>query len=113
MPIDSELSSGACADIIWADSVFSGISTFGRLPYYPCLASDDVKYDIAFIGTSSIHICSIEPNKVSTLKLTCRCPIRYRNFIPPRCPIWTIRNPSRFSPSQFIVRLHSAYVLIL
>jgi guanidinobutyrase / D-arginase len=30
--------------------VFSGISTFGRLPYYPCLASDDVKYDIAFIG---------------------------------------------------------------
>jgi hypothetical protein len=31
--------------------VFSGISTFGRLPYYPCLASDDVKYDIAFIGT--------------------------------------------------------------
>lgn len=33
-----------------ADSVFSGISTFGRLPYYPCLASDDVKYDIAFIG---------------------------------------------------------------
>ncbi|KAL6719504.1 hypothetical protein ACLMJK_003744 [Lecanora helva] len=26
-----------------ADSVFSGISTFGRLPYYPCLASDDEK----------------------------------------------------------------------
>ena len=33
-----------------ADSVFSGISTFGRLPYHPCLASDDVKYDIAFMG---------------------------------------------------------------
>ncbi|KAK6599750.1 arginase [Botrytis cinerea] len=33
-----------------ADSVFSGISTFGRLPYSPCLATDDVKYDIAFIG---------------------------------------------------------------
>ncbi|PQE05817.1 Agmatinase 1 protein [Rutstroemia sp. NJR-2017a BVV2] len=32
-----------------ADSVFSGISTFGRLPYSPCLATDDVKYDIAFI----------------------------------------------------------------
>jgi agmatinase len=32
--------------------VFSGISTFGRLPYSPCLATDDVKYDIAFIGTS-------------------------------------------------------------
>ncbi|KAI9679570.1 MAG: hypothetical protein M1817_005592 [Caeruleum heppii] len=34
-----------------ADSVFSGISTFGRLPYYPCLASHDIKFDIAFIGT--------------------------------------------------------------
>ncbi|KAL8917421.1 MAG: hypothetical protein Q9172_005860 [Xanthocarpia lactea] len=33
-----------------ADSVFSGISTFGRLPYFPCLASDDEQYDIAFIG---------------------------------------------------------------
>ncbi|MCJ1400766.1 hypothetical protein MMC11_003974 [Xylographa trunciseda] len=33
-----------------ADSVFSGISTFGRLPYFPCLASHDEKYDIAFIG---------------------------------------------------------------
>ncbi|KAF1345316.1 arginase family-domain-containing protein [Delphinella strobiligena] len=33
-----------------ADSVFSGISTFGRIDYHPCLASDAVKYDIAFIG---------------------------------------------------------------
>jgi len=33
-----------------ADSVFSGISTFGRLPYYPCLAGNDESYDIAFIG---------------------------------------------------------------
>jgi len=33
-----------------ADSVFSGISTFGRLPYLPCLASKDINYDIAFIG---------------------------------------------------------------
>jgi agmatinase len=35
---------------IQADSVFSGISTFGRLRYHPCLSSRDVKYDIAFIG---------------------------------------------------------------
>lgn len=34
-----------------ADSVFSGISTFGRLPYLPCLASKDINYDIAFIGS--------------------------------------------------------------
>ncbi|KID98767.1 agmatinase, partial [Metarhizium majus ARSEF 297] len=33
-----------------ADSVFSGISTFGRLPYEPCLKNRDAKYDIAFIG---------------------------------------------------------------
>jgi len=33
-----------------ADSVFSGITTFGRLPYQPCLAMQDVQYDIAFLG---------------------------------------------------------------
>ncbi|CAH0034005.1 unnamed protein product [Clonostachys rhizophaga] len=33
-----------------ADSVFSGISTFGRLPYQPCLKNANVKYDIAFLG---------------------------------------------------------------
>ncbi|KAF2749100.1 Arginase/deacetylase [Sporormia fimetaria CBS 119925] len=33
-----------------ADSVFSGISTFGRIKYHPCLTNADVKYDIAFIG---------------------------------------------------------------
>lgn len=31
--------------------MFSGISTFGRLPYFPCLASDEEKYDIAFLGS--------------------------------------------------------------
>ncbi|KAI9792926.1 MAG: hypothetical protein M1816_001248 [Peltula sp. TS41687] len=33
-----------------ADSVFSGISTFGRLPYIRCLENKDIAYDIAFIG---------------------------------------------------------------
>lgn len=34
-----------------ADSVFSGISTFGRLPYAQCLSpQSNAKYDIAFIG---------------------------------------------------------------
>jgi len=44
--------------MIQADSVFSGISTFGRLQYHPCLTSDAVKYDIAFIGkpTVSLHL---------------------------------------------------------
>lgn len=40
---------------VQADSVFSGISTFGRLPYYPCLASKDEKFDIAFIGTRCLR----------------------------------------------------------
>lgn len=49
-----------------ADSVFSGISTFGRIKYHPCLSSRDVKYDIAFIGTahvaakSSKHLTSLQ-----------------------------------------------------
>lgn len=36
--------------VIQADSVFSGISTFGRLPYKQCLGNPDVQYDIAFMG---------------------------------------------------------------
>ena len=38
-----------------ADAVFSGISTFGRLPYWPCLTDDSEKYDIAFLGTYPPH----------------------------------------------------------
>jgi agmatinase len=37
-------------DMMQADSVFSGITTFGRLPYQPCLQNPDAIYDIAFIG---------------------------------------------------------------
>jgi agmatinase len=33
-----------------ADAVYSGITTFGRLPYFPCLASEEENFDIAFIG---------------------------------------------------------------
>ncbi|KEZ43975.1 D-arginase [Scedosporium apiospermum] len=33
-----------------ADSVFSGIATFARLPYFPCLSSDTERFDIAFLG---------------------------------------------------------------
>lgn len=35
-----------------ADSVFSGIATFARLPYFPCLMREDERYDIAFLGRS-------------------------------------------------------------
>ncbi|KAK2775067.1 hypothetical protein FQN52_004082 [Onygenales sp. PD_12] len=49
-----------------ADSVFSGISTFGRLPYWPCLASDEESFDIAFLGTHS-------PIYIYTA-ITCRAP---------------------------------------
>lgn len=43
----SQLSINQC---VQADSVFSGISTFGRLPYVQCLSQSDVKFDLAFIG---------------------------------------------------------------
>ncbi|KAI5812919.1 arginase family-domain-containing protein [Pyronema omphalodes] len=33
-----------------ADSIFSGITTFGRLPYFPCLSSSAEAFDIAFLG---------------------------------------------------------------
>ncbi|OAL29911.1 hypothetical protein AYO22_01817 [Fonsecaea multimorphosa] len=45
-----------------ADSVFSGISTFGRLPYFPCLTSDEEKYDIAFLGGPT-HETDVSPQK--------------------------------------------------
>ena len=45
-----QVSQRPLADERKADSVFSGISTFGRLPYFPCLTSDEEKYDIAFLG---------------------------------------------------------------
>lgn len=63
------------ADCFKADSVFSGISTFGRLPYFPCLASDEEKYDIAFIGEFSLAV----PHAVLTSNL--RCTIRHRQYV--------------------------------
>jgi hypothetical protein len=42
--------SNSLKQLLQADSVFSGISTFGRLPYFPCLSSEDESYDIAFLG---------------------------------------------------------------
>jgi agmatinase len=41
-----------------ADSVFSGISTFGRLPYQPCLQNSEAIYDIAFIGEHLLQALS-------------------------------------------------------
>ncbi|KAK5254670.1 hypothetical protein LTR96_001307 [Exophiala xenobiotica] len=63
-----------------ADSVFSGISTFGRLPYFPCLASDEEKYDIAFLGATGRHI------------------------VQTRSSVWTKRDQTRFSTPQSLVR---------
>ena len=42
--------------------MFSGISTFGRLPYAPCLSHKDINYDIAFIGVCSQFFLIGEPN---------------------------------------------------
>lgn len=88
-------------DIRKADSVFSGISTFARLPYWPCLASDDEKYDIAFLGEQPCH---------RHIRLwtdwSSRCTLRHRNLLSSRSAIWPQWHKTRFSPSQSIVRLH-------
>lgn len=62
-------------DAAQADSVFSGISTFGRLPYFPCLASDDVKYDIAFIGMLQCSLSLFQTIKGFRLTQLCRCSV--------------------------------------
>lgn len=48
--VELQILRGSLIDSDQADSVFSGISTFGRINYHPCLKNDFVKYDIAFIG---------------------------------------------------------------
>ena len=40
---------------------------------------------------------------------SCRSTVRHWNFLPPRCPLWTQRNQTRFSPSQSLVRNTGAY----
>ena len=43
---------GQLMTFVKADSVFSGISTFARLPYHPCLTDHSFSFDIAFVGES-------------------------------------------------------------
>lgn len=80
-----------------ADSIFSGISTFGRLKYHPCLSSD-VKYDIAFIGMKTASRRASQPDIVA------RCSLRHWNIISPRCPLRAQWHQTRFSPPQSLVR---------
>lgn len=86
-----------------ADSVFSGISTFGRLPYFPCLASDDEKYDIAFIGTQDQRVFPAQLHITTLAKLKDRRPLRHRHFLQTRSPLRTQRHQTRFSPPQSVV----------
>lgn len=45
--------------VVTADSVFSGITTFAKLPWVQCLGKDkDVTFDVAFIGAPFVHIIS-------------------------------------------------------
>lgn len=82
-----------------ADSVFSGISTFGRLPYFPCLASKDETYDIAFIGNRSP-----QDRRPIYRADQHRCTIRHRHFIQTRSSIWPQRYQARFQTPQSLVR---------
>src|SRR5947209_6861605 len=43
--------------IVTADSIFSGITTFAKLPWVQCLGKDrDAKFDIAFIGAPFVSL---------------------------------------------------------
>ena len=45
---------------VTADAVFSGISTFAKLPWVQCLAREsDVPFDIAFLGAPFVPILSL------------------------------------------------------
>ena len=42
--------------IVTADSVFSGITTFAKLPWVKCLGKEsDVPFDIAFLGAPFVR----------------------------------------------------------
>ena len=62
-----------------ADSVFSGIATFGRVQYHPCLVNEDVDYDIAFIGIVLIGWPSASPPRPTDI--SSRSTIRHRHFL--------------------------------
>ena len=83
-----------------ADSVFSGIATFGRLPYTPCLANPDETYDVAFIGTALVWLANMEFCSSFVWR---RCPVRYRHLLPTRSSFRPEWNPARFSSSQSLV----------
>ena len=44
-----------------ADSVFSGISTFGKIDYEKCLSDESISFDIAFIGAPFDTATSYRP----------------------------------------------------
>lgn len=85
-----------------ADSVFSGISTFGRLPYFPCLASDEEKFDIAFLGRGLLVYWWYSRNW--GWFVLDRCTIRYRDLLSTWRSLRSFWNTSRFSASQSVVR---------
>lgn len=105
-------------DIDQADSVFSGISTFGRIEYSPCLATDTVKYDIAFIGKnkSCCHVVSFNLTRVfpqelpsilvemSQIDLKYQFTDRHRHILQTRCTIRSVRNKAGQSPIESLVR---------
>jgi len=80
-----------------ADAVYSGISTFGRLPYRPCLSDENINYDLAFIG---IHTHSTILNQWLIIP---RRTLRHRHFVQTWRSFRTLRNQARFSPSQPVV----------
>lgn len=99
--------------------MFSGISTFGRLPYAQCLAAkSDVKYDIAFIGTCwpslpialpSSHLRqNREARETDMAELSLRCSFRHGYILPSRRTFRTLRHPPGISKVEPLVRCQPA-----
>lgn len=83
-----------------ADSIFSGITTFAKLPWVQCLGKEkNVPFDVAFLGAPFVRTSSLlnTPHPDGSLG--------YRHILSPRSTFWTGRYPSRFTPSYSVWRL--------
>ena len=83
-----------------ADSIFSGITTFAKLPWVQCLGKDKtVPFDVAFLGAPFVRTTFLL-NTPRTYGTT-----GYRHILSPGSTFWTGRYPSRFAPSHSLRRL--------
>lgn len=88
--------------LVTADSIFSGITTFAKLPWVQCLGKDrDAAFDIAFIGAPFVsnlrHARTIDVDNIFV--------VGHGHFISPWCPLWSGRYSCRIPSFDFVWRL--------